>query len=128
MLLAWILWEQGRAREAAGVYRTLLEESPAQVDARLYYAQLLLYDLRDYDAAAEEYRSALEYTEPGDPQRASAEEGLRSVERERARRNRLIGHRRFLVTVLAIVAAAWLLLGTMAYFLTRREASEDETD
>jgi tetratricopeptide (TPR) repeat protein len=118
-LKAWMLSQQGEPARAARVYLDLLGRAPAELDARLYYARILLYDLRRFGDAEREFRSALAYAREGDARRVRAEEGLAAVARERARRRLFREQYDMLGWVLAGLAALWLGIAVGGAWLTR---------
>jgi tetratricopeptide (TPR) repeat protein len=122
-LLAKVLEDEGRYEDAVAVYRDLLKESSGNVGARLTRASLLLWQLRDYDAAEREYRAAAEIAAPDSPDREDARTGLDLVREARERSARLARHAGFLRTVLAVTLGAWALL-LLAAALGLRRAEE----
>ncbi|MCU0724666.1 MAG: hypothetical protein MUE73_02585 [Planctomycetes bacterium] len=114
-LLAKALEEAGRLEEAVAVYRDLLREQSGNVRARLTRAGLLLWSLRRYDAAEEEYLSALEMCEPGSSLRDEVEAGLRSLREERERSRRLRSQSALIDRMLLFVLLGWA--GVVSFLL-----------
>ncbi len=121
-LLAKSLEDDGRFEEAVAVYRDLLREQSGNVGARLTRASLLLWQLRDYDSAEGEFRSALEVAEPGSAWRDEVERGLAQVRAERDRSRRLRERAGFLDRLLLVTGGAWLALFLALNFALRRRA------
>jgi tetratricopeptide (TPR) repeat protein len=118
-LLARTFADQGQYDEEVEVYRDLLKEQPGNVDARMRMARAQLMR-RDYDAAEETYRSALETAEAGSGLREDAQAGLDLVKSSRALTERLRKQDAFLSDVLLGVLAAWVLVVVGLLLATRR--------
>lgn len=119
LLLAILVYEAGEPRLAARVYQDLLKERPADVDARLWRAGILLYDVRDFAGAAVEYESARDHPAADERQRLDARSGLERVVEFRVKRTRLRDERSRLHRILFISLALWLGIFVAAWFLTR---------
>lgn len=105
-LLAKVWLDEGRPERAADTYRDLIVQRPGDATARLKLANTLLWELRDYDAAVEEFAAATDLAPPGSEiaaeaaaQLANAKEQKALAERLRAR-NRTLGH--WLLAILGV--------------------------
>jgi tetratricopeptide (TPR) repeat protein len=119
LLLARVLEEDGRSEEAGQVYRDLVKERPGDVEARIQLAYWLLRDARDFDAAEEEFTSALMQSEPGSSRQIRAQAGLDRVIEERGLIERLHAQRSRLLTIAMVVAGILASLVGVGVYLTR---------
>ena len=119
-LLARTLSDHGEQEEVVQIYRELLKELPGNVDARLRMARAQL-DQRDYDAAEDTYRSALEIAAKESRHRAMAEDGIFYVKSARDLSERLRKQSAFLDRMLLFVGAGWGVVILFLVVVTRRK-------
>ncbi len=118
-LLARSHSDHGLYQKVVEVYRDLLKEQPGNVDARMSMARAQLHQ-RDYDAAEESYRSALETARRGSDLRANAEAGWALVKEERELSKRLRRQSEFLDLLLIGVLCAWGVVIVVLVAVTSR--------
>ncbi|MEN8148889.1 MAG: tetratricopeptide repeat protein [Planctomycetota bacterium] len=122
LLLARSEEDEGRFEEAAETYRTLIEERPGYARARLALGSILWIEVRDYDAAEQAFRDALDVADDGSADAREAKLGIEAVRADRELAHRLREHRSFLFgLVIAVVCGLALTSAAVAYAARARK-------
>lgn len=121
-LLAKIWSDEGRPDRAADTYRELVVQRPGDARPRLYLGNVLLWQIRDYDAAEEEYAAAVDLAPKGSNLASEARAALEKAREQKALAERMRARNRTLGIRLYAILGLYAAIAVALTFLTRPRA------